>query len=141
MKIRKAVNSDSDSISKLMDQLGYKTSPEVVLENLKYVTISKTDAVFVAEDKGKVVGVISCHLTKLFHQVGYAGRITSLIVDKKYRGQNVGNRLVAKAEAFFVANHCLKSEVTSGDHRRDAHAFYQSCGYKEEERRFVKILS
>lgn len=33
----------------------------------------------------------------------------------------------------------IKSEVTSGDHRKEAHAFYESCGYARDERRFIKI--
>jgi GNAT superfamily N-acetyltransferase len=138
MKIREAVQSDSDSISELMMQLGYEVSPNLILENIKVIATSSLDVVFVAEDDGKIRGVISCHLTKLFHQTGYAGRITSLIVDRNYRGQNVGKQLVAKAEMFFISNRCLKSEVTSGDHRSVAHTFYQSCGYKEDERRFLK---
>ena len=141
MKIRQAIHSDSDSISELMVQLGYEVSPDLILENIKVIAKSKTDAVFVAEDESKVVGVISCHLTKLFHQTGYAGRITSLIVDRNSRGQNLGKQLVAEAEAFFIANHCLKSEVTSGDPRIVAHEFYRSCGYKEDERRFIKEFS
>ena len=141
MKIRQAIQSDSDSISELMVQLGYEVSPDLILENIKVIAKSKTDAVFIAEGDGKVIGVISCHLTKLFHQTGYAGRITSLIVDRNSRGQKVGKQLVAKAETFFFANHCLKSEVTSGDHRSVAHEFYRSCGYNEDERRFVKVLS
>jgi N-acetylglutamate synthase-like GNAT family acetyltransferase len=138
MKIRKARESDKDDISLLMSQLGYEASSDVILENLRIIAISITDEVIVAEDDGKVVGVISCHLTKLFHQDGYAGRITSLVLDKNFRGQKVGRQLVAKAEEFFLANHCLKSEVTSGDHRSVAHDFYRSCGYKEDERRFIK---
>jgi GNAT superfamily N-acetyltransferase len=62
-------------------------------------------------------------------------------VDRNSQGQNIGKQLVAKGEEFFIANHCLKSEVTSGDHRGDAHEFYKSCGYKEDERRFIKEFS
>jgi ribosomal protein S18 acetylase RimI-like enzyme len=135
MKIRQAIHSDNASISKLMLQLGYESTPELILENLKYIAASKTDAVFVVE------GVISCHLTKLFHQAGYAGRITSLIIDSNSRERNIGKQLMAEAETFFKINHCIKSEVTSGDHRIAAHDFYQSCGYKVDERRFIKVLS
>jgi len=73
-----------------MVQLGYGGSPDLILENIKYIITSKTDAVYVAENDGKVVGVISCHLTKLFHKTGYSGRITSLVVDKNSRRQKVG---------------------------------------------------
>jgi ribosomal protein S18 acetylase RimI-like enzyme len=141
MKIRPVIHSDSDSLSELMMQLGYRVSPVQILENLKYIATSKMDSVFVAEEDGKVVGVISCHLTKLFHQPGNAGRITSLIVDRNSQGRNIGRLLVAEAEAFFIANFCTKAEVTSGDHRGGSHEFYRSCGYKEDERRFIKEFS
>lgn len=46
--------------------------------------------------------------------------------------------LFQRAEQFFVQTDCVKVEVTSGDHRPEAHAFYQALGFKIDERRFIK---
>ena len=122
-----------------MDQLGYEATSQLIEKKLTEFAETPIDSVLVAEVEGLVVGVISCHITSLFHQEGSSGRITSLVIDQKHRGQGVGKCLVSEAEAFFHSLGCVKSEVTSGDHRPEAHAFYESCGYKLDERRFIKL--
>lgn len=94
-----------------------------------------------AELKGRIIGVISCHITGLFHQRGSSGRITSLVIEKNSRGLGVGRALVSTSENFFRNSDCIKAEVTSGDHRAGAHESYQVCGYKPDERRFIKQLN
>jgi GNAT superfamily N-acetyltransferase len=46
--------------------------------------------------------------------------------------------LVAEAEEFAWNNGCSRIEITSGDHRPDAHAFYEAIGYFQDCRRFIK---
>ena len=141
MKPRRALIQDADKISVLMSQLGYIVTPKLIEEKLSYSDASSTDEVFVVDDKNMLVGVVSCHVMSLFHQRGGCGRITSLVVDENTRGLGVGKLLVREADLFFRNAGCVKSEVTSGDHRLDAHAFYISCGYKEDVRRFLKMYS
>jgi len=124
-----------------MDQLGYDVTSELIENKLTEFSETTTDTVFVAEDEGLVLGVISCHVTRLFHQEGSSGRITSLVIDQKHQGLGVGKFLVSEAEMFFRSVGCVKSEVTSGDHRPEAHKFYESCGYRQDERRFLKLYS
>jgi len=50
--------------------------------------------------------------------------------------QTIG--LVSAADAFFTEQLCVRAEVTSSDHRIQAHIFYQQQGYAIDERRFVK---
>ena len=66
------------------------------------------------------------------------GRITSLVVDPGHRQCGIGRLLVAAVEEFGRAHGCIRFEVTSGDHRPEAHAFYEHLGYKLDCRRFVK---
>ena len=141
MNIHRAKVEDSSEISELMDQLGYETSRELIESKLMKFDQTSIDVAFVAEIEDSIVGVISCHITSLFHQKGSSGRITSLVVKKDYRSLGVGKSLVQEAEVFFHSHDCVKSEVTSGDHRSEARIFYESCGYKQDERRFIKIYS
>ena len=139
MEVREALLSDATSIVSLMKQLGYKVTIELIQQKLTAFNKTPIDIVYVATDKNMIIGIISCHLTSLFHQEGSSGRITSLVIDENSRGLGVGRALVNTAEEFFMNSGCVKSEVTSGDHRSEAHKFYQSCGYKLDERRFIKI--
>jgi len=49
-----------------------------------------------------------------------------------------GRRLVAEVEEFAWNNGCARIEITSGDHRPDAQAFYEATGYFQDCRRFHK---
>ncbi len=141
MNIRRANCQDAQKIAELMKQLGYEASRDLIERKLTAFGKTPIDTVFVAESEGTIIGVISCHITSLFHQEGSSGRITSLVIDKENRGLGVGMSLVQQAEEFFHASGCIKSEITSGDHRPEAHSFYESCGYKLDERRFIKQYS
>jgi hypothetical protein len=43
-----------------------------------------------------------------------------------------------EAEDFAWDNGCVRIEITSGEHRAGAHAFYEAIGYKQDSRRFIK---
>ncbi|QKS85534.1 GNAT family N-acetyltransferase [Pseudomonas bijieensis] len=138
MKVRKALLTDADSVSKLLSQLGYHASPKLIRDKLVALELSARDTVLLAQDGKNIIGVISLHVLELFHQPGRLGRITSLVIDDDFRGQGVGTMLVSAADAFFTEQLCVRAEVTSGDHRIKAHAFYQQQGYAVDEPRFVK---
>ena len=55
-----------------------------------------------------------------------------------HRQRGVGRALVTAAEEFGWARGCLRLEVTSGDHRPEAQAFYEHLGYQLDCRRFIK---
>lgn len=84
------------------------------------------------------MGVISLHTFTLFHCEGQLGRVTALSVSASSRRKGIGKLLLQAADEFFLSRGCARSEVTSGDHRTQAHEFYRSHGYCLDERRFVK---
>lgn len=138
MLVRQAEVSDAERISTLMHQLGYQASPELIKRKLLVLENSANDLVLVADDDGSVVGIVSLHAQEMFHQEGRLGRITSLVIDEHCRGEGVGALLVSEADQFFKRVGCVRAEVTSGDHRPQAHVFYQQQGYQQDERRFLK---
>ena len=140
MFVRRACLSDASEISRLMGQLGYTASPDLVARKIGLFDGSKDDAVFVAELGGALVGCLGAHAFELFHAEGRFGRITAVVVDENVRGAGVGRTLVESAVAFFREAGCIRAEVTSGDHRAGAHAFYKSVGFREDNRRFIQIL-
>lgn len=139
MTVRAATPLDAPAISALMLQLGYEAPPELVLGKLHTLAGREHDTVLVAQDPhGRLEGVISLHVLELFHAPGRLGRITSLVVEDAARGRGVGALLVDRADAWFRDQGCVRAEVTSGDHRPGAHAFYEARGYQPDERRFVR---
>jgi GNAT superfamily N-acetyltransferase len=139
LMIREAQPYDARDIALLIGELGYSITPDQVVGNLEVAASSRMDRVFVAEAYGSVLGVLSIHTIPLFHTVGRAGRITSLVVTEAYSGQGIGTRLVEEAEAWAWSQGCARIEVTSSDRRERAHRFYLRRGYERDDRRFVKI--
>jgi predicted N-acetyltransferase YhbS len=136
--IRRAQRSDASSVAELLTALGYPSSAAQVERRIAESLTSTDTAVFVAESGECAVGLLSFHCIPLFHADGFLGRITSLIVAPKYRERGIGRLLVATAEDFARTHNCIRVEVTSGDHRPDAHIFYERLGYKVDCRRFIK---
>ena len=136
--IRRPRRDDAPAVAELLAALGYSSPVALVEQRIAACADSAETAVFVAESGQRVVGVISCHCIPLFHADGSLGRITSLVVAPDYRQRGLGRLLVCAAEEFAWVHGCLRVEVTSGDHRADAHAFYESLGYQLDCRRFIK---
>ncbi len=138
LTIRRAHSADAEKIQDLLCQLGYSVDVDQMEKRLRSVESGSTDVALVAEEDGHVIAVTSLHVFELFHQPGLIGRITSFVVDVAARGKGVGSTLLAAADEFFRSVGCIRAEVTSGDHRPSAHAFYESQGYLADERRFLK---
>jgi len=82
---------------------------------------------------------MSCSpITPLFHVAGQLVRLTALAVRADAQGRGVGRSLVSAAEEWSWQQGARRIEVTSGDHRPSAHAFYATVGYVQDQRRFVK---
>jgi GNAT superfamily N-acetyltransferase len=136
--IRFAQSDDAPAVAKLLTALGYPSPVEHIERRIAGSAASIDTAVYVAESVQCVVGVISFHCIPLFHADGALGRITSLVVDPGHRQRGIGRLLVAAAEEFGRAHGCSRIEVTSGDRRPEAHAFYEHLGYQLDCRRFIK---
>jgi GNAT superfamily N-acetyltransferase len=136
--MRTALADDALQLAALMGELGYPATREFIQEKLAQLASTLGTRIFVADCDGKVIGLISFSILPLLHVDGGLGRITALVVGSQFKGRGIGKRLVAEAEAFAWNNACARIEITSGEHRADAHAFYEAVGYKQDSRRFVK---
>jgi GNAT superfamily N-acetyltransferase len=138
--IRESRSSDHVTIALLLQQLGYQTTPALVLQKIEAMLLSPMDKIIVASVGEEVIGSISLHALPLFHMAGSLGRITSMVVDERYRGNGVGNALIDAAEHWFRQVGCVKLEVTSGDHRQTAHHFYERHGFLRDGQRLSKTV-
>jgi GNAT superfamily N-acetyltransferase len=136
--IREALIGDAVQIASLISELGYSATEQFVRDRLTQLSSSAADMVFIAEHAGEIGGFLSFHVLPLFHVEGNLGRITALAVSPRFRRCRIGRELVAAAERFAWSHGCVRGELTSGDHRAEAHAFYEAVGYRQETRRFLK---
>lgn len=138
VKIRPLAISDVAAAAPLLTELGYPTDADSFAARIASVAAGPDDAILVAEDDGRIVGLVSVHSFEMLHRPGRLGRITSLVVTASARNRGIGSQLLHAAEDRLRADGCVRLEVTSGEHRPEAHGFYAAHGYKAQPVRFVK---
>ena len=136
--LRPAQPSDAEELSGLLSELGYPSAAEAIARRISACGEVPGLSIVVALLDERVVGVVAVHCVPTLISDAALGRITALVVSTKVRGRGVGRLLVEEAEAFAHRRGCERMELTSGDHRPGAHAFYERLGYAVEARRFIK---
>jgi GNAT superfamily N-acetyltransferase len=141
LEIRNVHLSDSESIAGLMTQLGYPTSEDEMNERLTRLLPSTSRHCYLAIFDGTVAGFIAMDVNPYFEKNSYYGRILALVVDDRFRGQKIGERLVEKSEIWFLEQNATEVLVNSHVKRTAAHRFYEKLGYDKTGFRFVKKIS
>jgi GNAT superfamily N-acetyltransferase len=140
LEIRSANEGDVAAMTALLAANGFDHPTNALLVRERFHALLEAgDEILVAVFGSVVIGMVTLHRTPFLHRKP-DGRIVSLVVAEAHRGRGVGARLVAAAEATLRAQGCGRVEVTSGDRRDRAHAFYVRAGYRAESKRFVKVL-
>jgi GNAT superfamily N-acetyltransferase len=75
-----------------------------------------------------------------FHDGSRRLRLTALVVSPAHRGQGLARALVGELDRWGREQGCVVVEVTSAEHREDAHAAYRALGFEEASHRFVRRL-
>jgi predicted N-acetyltransferase YhbS len=136
--LRSATETDAHAIAALLAELGYPATEAEVGARLRGVRESRTGCVLVAQADGEVVGLVAAELVPYFPNGSTLCRITALVVAAEQRGRGIGERLVEGAAAFARERHCAGIEITSAEHRGEAHRFYQRLGFARTSLRFFR---
>lgn len=111
--------SHSDFIVHMEEVLGYKE-------------------VFVIRDGNRVVATASfLREPKFVHSLCYLGHIEDVVVDKEYRGKNLGKKLVEYIMDMAQERGCYKVVL---DCKEENIGFYKKCGLDPRERQMVKYF-
>jgi len=135
MKIRKSYTSDAKEIAKVLVQ-NYNIKD--LKEGIKTFKneIKKQHHYIVAEEKGKIVGIVTWLMHGLAkHQLCELDRIAVL---PEYKGKGVAKKLfdalVKDSKLFYKINNSKLRKLyllTHADNTR-AHKFYEKLGFKHE---------
>ncbi len=139
MMIRKATLLDAPVIGRLLGQLGYPVSDDLIRRKLARLVDDRDEDLLVAEgDDGKVAGFLSMRcIPQVAMEKGFA-RISYLCVDEPARGKGIGKALEREACRLASVRGCDRIELHCHSRRTDAHGFYARRGYEESPRYFVK---
>jgi predicted N-acetyltransferase YhbS len=138
--LRPATEADAKHVTSLLAELGYPSKEADVRKRLRRMLGSDTSCFLLAQSASEVVGLLSAELVPYFSSGSTICRVTGLVVAAHHRGRGVGEKLVAGAADFARKHHCSGIEITSAEHRLDAHRFYQRLGFSRTSFRFFRAL-
>jgi GNAT superfamily N-acetyltransferase len=128
-EIREAQPQDFPRIAELAGQLGYPSSPNEIAGRLAGIKYSDDHAVFVAQLGGEVAGWLGVYVCRMVEADARA-EISGLVVDERYRSQQIGLHLLGRAERWAREKGCHAIGLRSNVIRDRAHAFYERHGYR-----------
>jgi ribosomal protein S18 acetylase RimI-like enzyme len=139
--VRDATIADSDGIARLVTDLGYPTSSSQMYVRLEPILRDEDFRTLVACDGDRIVGFIGTRLGPLYESDDPYGQIMALAVARDRQRGGVGGVLLQAAESILIQRGARVLVVTSGNHRTEAHAFYEKNGYTFTGRRYKKSLT
>ncbi len=138
--VRPAVLEDAAGVARLLEALGYPCSSEEASLRLLHLRDEPEQQLWLAEEHGEAVAMISMDIRYYLPLGARTCRITSLVVLESHHGRGIGKRLLREAELKARQAGATRVELTTAEHREQAHQFYRACGYENASLRFVKRL-
>lgn len=127
--IRKCAPEDAAQIYELnRDEMGYDYPVEETRRQIKEVLSSKHDMIYVAVLDGNVVGYVHANDYNLIYAPPMKN-IMGIAVSGKCKRAGIGKALLAAVENWAKAEGAKGVRLVSGVTRKEAHAFYERCGY------------
>lgn len=127
---------DAAAVGTLCDQLGYRASAADVATRIARLVDNPLDALFVADEQRTVLAWIHVRTTVALTSSPRA-EIAGLVVDAGARQRGIGRALLQHAEAWARSAGLEAIRVRCEVSRADAHAFYQTTGYRAVKRQEV----
>ncbi len=99
-------------------------------------------AIFVAEQRGKIIGHITCKVGKrppvyVIDKTGYVGEV---FVDMQFRKQGVGTSLMIKADQWFKRKKLKAAILQVHVKNKRALKTYEKCGFEYERFQMRKFI-
>lgn len=132
--VRNAVTSDAPFVVALISQLaatGGGKSP-LTEEYVVHFLSAPGSAVLLAEEKGRVIGLLSYSLRPSLCHAGPSCLIDDLIVDESARGRGAGTALMVTLLDRLVSLGCVEASVAAMPDNHGAIRFYQSLDFRDE---------
>ena len=128
-EIRECLLMDADQIYELnCSEMGYDYPKEETRQRIKDILASEHDKIYVAELDGSVVGYVHANDYNLIYAPAMKN-IMGIAVSNKHKRIGIGNALLTAAEAWAKADGAKGVRLVSGETRKEAHMFYEWCGY------------
>ena len=114
-------------------------SEDKALEIFKKIKSNPEHIIIIAEIEGKVIGSTTLLIEpKFIHQGGVVGHIEDVVVDKKFQGKKIGEKIIIQVLEIAKNHGCYKTILDCSD---SVKPFYEKLGFKynSNELRFDHI--
>lgn len=138
--VREASTADEAQIATLLLELGYVVPAHLVGDRLRRFAENDHRWVLVAEEGGRLIGMLAVSWHEWLCHERPLARITELVVTSTARGQGVGRMLIEEAAALATRRGCELIELTTALRRHEAHAFYEAAGFERTSYRYARSL-
>jgi ribosomal protein S18 acetylase RimI-like enzyme len=139
--VREATIADIDRIAQLVGDLGYPTSSRQMHIRMAAIFGDEDYRTLVACEGDRIVGLIGTRVGPMYESDEPYGQIMALAVSADRQRLGIGRALMRAAELILTQRGARVLIVTSGNHRTDAHRFYETNGYTLTGRRYTKSLA
>lgn len=141
IRIRSVRPGDMRAIADLMRGLGFNHAVEEITRRWMLIENRASNPALIAEEGQSVRGLVALHIAPMLFYPHPLARITTLVVDPEHRRRGIGRALLEAAECLAEEAGCDVLELTTGKHRKEAHAFYRSMGFEELAFRMERRLN
>ena len=95
----------------------------------------------VAEVDGKVVGTVTLVVVpNITHAARPWAQVENMVVLDEYRRRGIGRALIERCAELTRKAGGYDMQLISSAHRKEAHAFYESCGFRPDPRGFRMFI-
>ncbi len=125
-----------DLLGRFFSEEGFSTEPVTIAANARQMASLDTCGLFMAEDRGKAIGVATVSL-EFGIEYGWWAELGDLYVLPEYRGRGLSRALVAAAEDFLKQRDVAGYQVTVTSHASEHHdlaRYYSRLGFDSEGR-------
>jgi len=140
--IRDASVEDIQSLTLLMNDLGYPTHIEQMQTRFNKINSHPDYKTIVAELNGEVVGMAGLCKGIFYEMDGLYMRILAFVVKESCRKMGIGKKMILAAEDWAIEQALHTILINSGNRieRQASHLFYEQMGYSVKSSGFVKKL-
>jgi GNAT superfamily N-acetyltransferase len=138
--IREATKRDAAPVAALLGDLDYPSSPDQAAERLERIAADPSTWVIVAQVGSELAGLGALHVQNLVEHDELGCEVAALVVGERFRRRGIGELLMQALEDEARRRGAKVLVLNTAHRRADAHAFYETLGYKHTGRRYAKEL-
>jgi Predicted acetyltransferase len=140
MKINQLTVESQEILNKINSLLNVLTADARVLtfDDLVEILNSDNTAVFIAEEDGKIVGMMTFVTYRI--PSGLKAWIEDVAVDTSKQGKGIGKALIERAIEYAKQLNISKVDLTTAPFRVAANALYQKLGFVKRETNVYRLM-